>query len=272
MRVTYIWSNRGRYISISWKLVVIPKIPQSQDFRNTFKQNLTCIFLSVRLHLLLSVHSETPCRKGKLSREEILLSFFFYLCPVYGLIFLVWFAAVYQQLYILYQGSRKAWKSRGGSSGGHNLPPPMVEFGLTETPKYGESGSPPCPQVPTALLISIQPGFQANVCKKTSCFFPSPWHLCAWNNDRDFSSDAICCWVRHCFYIYRQMPCDRVNTVDLLMSHFLGSQRGHSKSILTVTVAYLGFWYYGCRVFIEFFHCGCWLQVLLVFFSILRVP
>ena len=34
---------------------------KSQDFRTTFKQNLTFIFLSVRLHLLLSVHSETPC-------------------------------------------------------------------------------------------------------------------------------------------------------------------------------------------------------------------
>ena len=98
----------------------------------------------------------------------------------------------------------------------------------------GESGYPPwpCPLVPTSLLISIQRGFQANVCKKTSCFFPSPWHLCAWNNDRDFSSDAICCWVRHCFYIYRQMLCDSVNTVDFLMSHFWGSQRGHSKRML----------------------------------------
>ena len=72
MRVTYIWSNRGCSVSISWKLVVIPKIPQSQDFRNTFKQNLTCIFLSVRLNLLLSVHSETPCRDS--------YSFFFQQC------------------------------------------------------------------------------------------------------------------------------------------------------------------------------------------------
>ena len=66
MRVTYIWSNRGRYVSISWKLVVIPKIPQSQDFRTTFKQNLTCIFVSVRLNLLLSFHSETPCTESEI--------------------------------------------------------------------------------------------------------------------------------------------------------------------------------------------------------------
>ena len=49
--------NRGRALSIiSYKLVVIPKISQSQDFKTTFKQNLTCIFLSVKLNLLMSVH------------------------------------------------------------------------------------------------------------------------------------------------------------------------------------------------------------------------
>ena len=64
LKVTYIWSNRGRSMSISLKLVVILKIPQSQDFRTTFKQSLTCIFLSVTLYLLLSVHTQTPCHTG----------------------------------------------------------------------------------------------------------------------------------------------------------------------------------------------------------------
>ena len=34
---------------------------EPQDVKTTFKQNITCIFLSIRLKLLLSVHYETPC-------------------------------------------------------------------------------------------------------------------------------------------------------------------------------------------------------------------
>ena len=112
---------------------------------------------------------------------------------------------------------------------------------------------------PPALLISIQPGFQANVCKKTSCFFPSPWHLCAWNNDRDFSSDAICCWVRHCFYIYRQMPCGGVNTVDLQMSRFWTNlDLGSSQKVcfyqffdVAVVVVVEPFAYFALLLFLE---------------------
>ena len=42
---------------------------KNQDAKTTFKQNVTCIFLSVRHELLLSVHFETPCRY-KIGRSE----------------------------------------------------------------------------------------------------------------------------------------------------------------------------------------------------------
>ena len=59
--VMYIWSNRGRTVSISQKLVVMPKIIQSQDSKTTFKQNLTCIFLPVRANLKYTLCPEGPC-------------------------------------------------------------------------------------------------------------------------------------------------------------------------------------------------------------------
>ena len=43
LRVTDIWSNRGRSVRISWKLIAVPKIIQSQDYKITFKLNLTCM-------------------------------------------------------------------------------------------------------------------------------------------------------------------------------------------------------------------------------------
>ena len=61
LRVIYIWSNRGRTVSISQKLVVMPKNIQSQDSKTTFKQNLTCIFLSARVNLKGTLQYETPC-------------------------------------------------------------------------------------------------------------------------------------------------------------------------------------------------------------------
>ena len=48
MRMIYIWSNRGRTVCISWKQVAVAKFPASQNFKTTFKQNLTCTFLSLR--------------------------------------------------------------------------------------------------------------------------------------------------------------------------------------------------------------------------------
>ena len=52
LRVPYIiWSNRAGSVSISQKMVTLPKTIQSQDSKTTFKQNLPCIFLSVRASL-----------------------------------------------------------------------------------------------------------------------------------------------------------------------------------------------------------------------------
>ena len=59
--VMYIWSNRGRTLSILQKLVEMPKIIQSQDSKTTFKQNLTCIFLPVRANLKYTLCHEGPC-------------------------------------------------------------------------------------------------------------------------------------------------------------------------------------------------------------------
>ena len=44
------------------KLVGETQMSNPQDVKTTFKQDTTCIFLSVRHELLLSVHFETPCK------------------------------------------------------------------------------------------------------------------------------------------------------------------------------------------------------------------
>ena len=44
-----------------WKLVLIIKISTSQDFKTTFKYNLSCIFLSLRAKLKNTLRFETPC-------------------------------------------------------------------------------------------------------------------------------------------------------------------------------------------------------------------
>ena len=64
LRVVYIWSNRGRTVSFSQKLVVLPKIPQSQDSQTTFKTNLTSIFLSAGANLKYPLYHEGPCTFG----------------------------------------------------------------------------------------------------------------------------------------------------------------------------------------------------------------
>ena len=43
-----------------WKLVIIAKNIQSQDSKTTFKQNITCIFLSARVNLKGTFQNETP--------------------------------------------------------------------------------------------------------------------------------------------------------------------------------------------------------------------
>ena len=63
LRVIHIWSNRGRTVSISQKLVVMPKNIQSQHSKTTFQQNLTCIFLPVRAILKYPLCNGGPCNR-----------------------------------------------------------------------------------------------------------------------------------------------------------------------------------------------------------------
>ena len=51
----------GQSVLLFWKLVLMPKNIQSQHSKSTFKQNLTCIFLSVRVNLKETFQSEIPC-------------------------------------------------------------------------------------------------------------------------------------------------------------------------------------------------------------------
>ena len=46
---------------IFWKLVNETQISKPQEYTVTFKQNLTCIFLSVRVNLKETFQCETPC-------------------------------------------------------------------------------------------------------------------------------------------------------------------------------------------------------------------
>ena len=52
----------GQSVLLFWKLVFMPKNIQSQHSKSTFKQNLTCIFLSVRVNLKETFQSEIPCK------------------------------------------------------------------------------------------------------------------------------------------------------------------------------------------------------------------
>ena len=51
----------GQSVLLFWKLVVMPKNIQSQHSKSTFKQNLTCILLFVRVNLKETFQSEIPC-------------------------------------------------------------------------------------------------------------------------------------------------------------------------------------------------------------------
>ena len=74
LRMIHIWSNRGRTVSISQNLVVMPKNIQAQRSKTTFKQSLTCIFQSVRLNSKETFQCETPCMYCYLMNALIRLS------------------------------------------------------------------------------------------------------------------------------------------------------------------------------------------------------
>ena len=52
----------GQNMLLFWKLVDETQIPQSQEYTDTFKQNLTCTFLSIRGNLKYTLCHEGPCR------------------------------------------------------------------------------------------------------------------------------------------------------------------------------------------------------------------
>ena len=74
-RFTNIWSNRGHTVSISQKLVIVPKMPQSQDFKTTFKIFLAFVSLSVRVDLLCTLSHRGPCTLKSLIEEHARLDF-----------------------------------------------------------------------------------------------------------------------------------------------------------------------------------------------------
>ena len=51
----------GELMLLFWKLVDETQISKPQEYANTFKQTLTCIFLSVRVNLKETFQCETPC-------------------------------------------------------------------------------------------------------------------------------------------------------------------------------------------------------------------
>ena len=51
LRVTYIWSNRWRSVSISWKLVMIPKISPFQNSRTTFNLHISICRTQITFHI-----------------------------------------------------------------------------------------------------------------------------------------------------------------------------------------------------------------------------
>ena len=51
----------GQFMLLSWKLVDETQISKPQNHTNTFKQNLTSIFISVMPKLLLTFQCEIPC-------------------------------------------------------------------------------------------------------------------------------------------------------------------------------------------------------------------
>ena len=56
----------GQPMLLFWKLVDETQISKPQKYTDTFKQNLTCIFLSVRAFLKETFQCETPCINPRL--------------------------------------------------------------------------------------------------------------------------------------------------------------------------------------------------------------
>ena len=74
----------GQPMLLFWKLVLKIKMSTSQNFKTTFKYNLTCIFLSVRAQLKKPLCPRTPCTyvlmwllvMGKMMSQNYSIHFF----------------------------------------------------------------------------------------------------------------------------------------------------------------------------------------------------
>ena len=56
-----VWGWWDQLVLIFWKFVLRIKISTSQDFKNTFNYNLTCVFLCLRAKLKTPLCPWTPC-------------------------------------------------------------------------------------------------------------------------------------------------------------------------------------------------------------------
>ena len=59
----------GQNMLLFWKLVDETQIPQSQEYTDTFKQNLTCTFLPIRANLKYTLCHEGPCISHNVSKK-----------------------------------------------------------------------------------------------------------------------------------------------------------------------------------------------------------
>ena len=65
----------GQPMLLFWKLVDETQMPWPQEYTDTFKQNLTCIFLSVRVNLKETFQSEIPCKTKLNFQNPLFLKF-----------------------------------------------------------------------------------------------------------------------------------------------------------------------------------------------------
>jgi hypothetical protein len=66
----FCWKLLRPTYAIFWKLVDETQILYPQEYTDTFKQNLTCIFVSLRAILKETFQCEKPCIKNKESIER----------------------------------------------------------------------------------------------------------------------------------------------------------------------------------------------------------
>ena len=64
----------GQPMLLFWKLVDETQMPWPQEYTDTFKQNLACIFLSVRVNSKETFQCETPCMIFKSFTHSIKIS------------------------------------------------------------------------------------------------------------------------------------------------------------------------------------------------------